>query len=112
MTNQQLENEVENLKEKFEMLKGKVELLEILAKQPAVPKVEEVQIKLVKVKQINANGKSYFCKTQQEQQVFAENNPGVKTESFDIELQEATAEKYLNDPENIKQFTKKEAVNV
>jgi hypothetical protein len=107
-----LESEVENLKEKFELLKSKVDLLEILAKQPKAAPVEEGQIKLVKLKQINIGGKKYFCKTIAEQQAFVENHPGAKTESFDIEVQVETAEKYLADPENMKQFARREAVNV
>ena len=64
--------------------------------------------KTKKVVQINANGKSYFCTTNQEQQIFSENNPDVETETFTLELPVAVANGYLNDPENKKQFTKQE----
>lgn len=112
LTKEQIESELESLKERFEFLKSKVDLLEILAKSRVAAPSPEAQIEpMVKVKQINAGGKRYFCKTIQEQQIFAENNPGVKTESFDIELQSETAKGYLEDPENIKQFTKKENQN-
>lgn len=60
-----------------------------------------------RVIQINAEGKRYFCSTPEEQQIFTENNPDVKTESFNLELPISTADKYLNDPENKKQFIKR-----
>jgi hypothetical protein len=63
-----------------------------------------------KVTQIIVGKKSYFCTTPEEERIFAENNPDVKTETFKIELLISTAEKYLNDPENVKQFTKKEEI--
>ncbi len=53
-------------------------------------------------------GKKYFCITPEEQQVFSENNPGVETETFKVELPVFIANRYLNDPENKKQFTVKE----
>ncbi len=127
MTNQQMESAVELLKEQVEGLKGRVGMLEIVAKNTvAAAGPEEPLERMVKVIQINVapktkmvvedkrkvlklveGGKEYFCITAEEQRIFAENNPGVKTESFKVELQEAAAEKYLNDPENKKQFTKK-----
>lgn len=59
-----------------------------------------------KVTQIIVGKKSYFCTTPEEERIFAENNPDIKTETFKIELLISTAEKYLNDPENKKQFTR------
>lgn len=53
-------------------------------------------------------GSPYFCQTKEQEQTFKENNPGVRTEMFEIQLLKSTAIKYLNNPENIKQFTKKE----
>lgn len=50
----------------------------------------------------------YFCQTKEQESIFAENNPGIRTETFGIQLLKSTAIKYLDDPENIKQFTKKE----
>ena len=117
MTNVQMESKVEMLEEKFEFLKGKVDLLEILVKKqselttviankqpdPSVPPVK-------KVIQINTkDGKEYFCETAQEQLIFEENYPGAKAESFNVELARETADKYLN--ESKKHFTKKEIAN-
>jgi hypothetical protein len=63
--------------------------------------------KTIRVIQINAGSKKYFCKTTQEQRVFLENNPNAKTESFTIDLPDFIAKKYLNDAENKKQFQEK-----
>lgn len=49
----------------------------------------------------------YFCQDSEDALVFAENNPNARTESFTIQLMKSTAIRYLNDPENMKQFTKK-----
>lgn len=51
-------------------------------------------------------GSPYFCQTKEQEQAFKENNPGIRTEMFEIQLLKSTAIKYLNDPENIKQFTR------
>jgi len=52
--------------------------------------------------------KPCFCQTKEQEAVFAENNPDVRTETFEIQLLKSTAIKYLDDPENMKQFEKKE----
>ena len=130
MTKEQMEHEIENLKEKFELLKGQVQLLEALSKQPAAPILDEPALKLTRLIQINTKpkmktrmvnnqpvtsvsepGKKYYCKTSEEQQIFVENNPGVETESFTIEVQDYVAKEYLENPDNVAQFTRKEAVN-
>ena len=63
--------------------------------------------------------KPYFCQTAEQELIFMENNPGVRaegsnsgvrTESFNIQLLKSTAIKYMNDPRNVEQFTRKEPV--
>lgn len=96
------------VQEKLDDLENRVELLEIIAKKEAPEtQIEETQSQVKKVIQINAKGKKYFCTTPLEQQIFSENNPGVKTETYTLELPVFIVDKYLNDPENKKQFTKK-----
>jgi hypothetical protein len=85
----------------LEMLKRRVKELELDAEQPTTRGHKRV-IQIIAGKEI------YFCRTPEEQMIFSENNPGVETETFNIELLNSTAEKYLNDPENKKQFMKKE----
>jgi len=127
MTKEQMESELENLKEKFELLenlkekfeflKGKVDLMEVLIKKQselttviANSQPEHSVPPVKKVIQINTkDGKSYFCETAQEQVIFEENYPDAKVESFNVELARDTADKYLN--ESKKHFTKKETVN-
>jgi hypothetical protein len=53
-------------------------------------------------------GRIYFCQDKEDALILAENNPGKRTESFTVQLLKSTAVKYLNKPENIKEFTKKE----
>lgn len=63
--------------------------------------------KMVDVIQINVGNKRYFCKTEEEQVIFSENNPNAKTETFRIELPDFIAKKYLNEPSNKEQFKRK-----
>lgn len=83
----------------LEMLRRRVKELELDAEQPTTRGHKRVI-------QIIAGKKIYFCRTSEEEMVFSENNPGVETETFHIELLNSTAEKYLNDPKNRKQFTR------
>ena len=115
MTKEQMESEIEMLKERFEFLKGEVDLLKIIAKKGSTAQLEaqeeDQRVKPKKFIQINANKKIHLCKTEQEKTIFLENNPGVETEIRELEMTAEQAAPYLNDPENIKQFTKKETVN-
>lgn len=49
----------------------------------------------------------YFCQDPEDALVFAENNPDVRTETFNIQIRKNTAIKYLNAPRNMKQFKRK-----
>lgn len=94
--------------ERLNDLENRVELLEIIAKkETSGVQIDEPELLTKKVIQINAKGKKYFCLTPLEQQVFTENNPGVKTETYSLELPAFVADGYLDDPENKKQFTKR-----
>ncbi len=46
----------------------------------------------------------YFCQDPEAALVFAENNPNTRTESFTVQVRKSTAIKYLDAPENMKQF--------
>ncbi|MCK5016957.1 MAG: hypothetical protein KAS32_07775 [Candidatus Peribacteraceae bacterium] len=59
-----------------------------------------------KVIEIIAGGKKYFCDSMEGKMIFSQNNPGVKVEMYNIELPLHLADRYLNDPENKKQFTR------
>lgn len=49
----------------------------------------------------------YFCQDPEDALVFAENNPDIRTESFTVQVRKSTAIKYLDAPENMKQFERK-----
>ncbi len=92
-------------------LTSKVELLTIIAKKADSTEQRDEQEKSRKVTQINMGGKTYICETAAEVAIFAENNPGVVTDTYHLELPNHIIEGYLNDPENKKQFTRKEKEN-
>ena len=50
----------------------------------------------------------YFCQTKEQERIFGENNPDARKESFGIQLLESTAKEFMNKPENVDQFKKKE----
>lgn len=99
------------------VIKQKDGLIEVLSKQVdslvkalvsrPVGEPEDVPKTTMELVQINAGGKSYYCTTPQEQEIFNRNHPGVVTETFHIELEKHTARKYLDDPENKKAFEDK-----
>lgn len=112
----------EEVEQGDEVARGHVQVKEIIAydfveKRKVIERDKlgnEIGSKLV----IIENGrKPYFCQTKEQELIFLENNPGVRTkesnsgvrtESFSIQLLKSTAIKYMNDPRNVKQFTKKE----
>lgn len=87
-----------------EDLRKRIRELELGAEEPVVRghmKITEIIVeKLIDGKRI------FFCRTPEEEMIFSGNNPGVKTETFHIEMLVSTANKYLNGPENRKQFTR------
>ncbi len=50
----------------------------------------------------------YFCQDPEDALIFAENNPGVRTETFTVQLRKKTAIRYLNAPRNMAQFKEKQ----
>lgn len=121
----QLQQKLEQLQEKVDGLDSKVQLFGILIKKQDIiietvlskpqpePEQETEEKKTKTIIQINTipknpqEAKTYFCKTNEEQQIFAQNNPGVRTETFNIELPVFVADKHLNSAENKKQFIQK-----
>ena len=83
--------------------RGHVKVIEIIA-YDAVGKKKNEDGKEIIVERGRA---PYFCQDQEDELVFAENNPNARTEKFTVQLLKSTAIKYLNDPENVKQFIKK-----
>ena len=50
----------------------------------------------------------YFCQDPEDALIFAENNPTTRTETFTVQVRKSTAIKYLDAPQNMKQFEKQE----
>lgn len=50
----------------------------------------------------------YFCQDPEDALVFSENNPDTRTETFTVQIRKSTAIQYLDSPENMKQFKKRE----
>jgi len=104
-----LAEKISGMEDKLDNIEHRLKLLEILATKgtPGIQQ-EAPQQQDKKVIQINANGRKYICITQEQLHIFKENNPGVKMETYTIEMPDHIIDKYMNDPENKKQLTKKE----
>ena len=50
----------------------------------------------------------YFYQDSEDFVIFKENNPKARIETFGIQMLKSTAIKFIDRPENIKQFTRKE----
>jgi hypothetical protein len=86
-----------------DVVRGYVKVVEIIAYDVVGKKKNEDGKEVI----VEKGRQPYFCQDKEDAAVFAENNPGVRTETFTIQLLKSTAIKYLNGPENVKQFTKK-----
>lgn len=118
----------EEIEQGDEVARGHVQVKEIIAydfvKRKKVIERDKIGNEIGSKWVIVENGrKPYFCQTKEQELIFLENNPGVReedsnkviiaasgvrTESFSIQLLKSTAIKYMNDPRNVKEFTKKE----
>ncbi len=110
----------EEIEQGDDVARGHVQVKEIIAydfveKRKVIERDKlgnEIGSKMV----IIENGRQpYFCQTKEQEVIFMENNPGVRTkdsnsgartESFNIQLLKSTAVRYLNDPRNVEQFTR------
>ena len=99
--------------------RGHVEVIEIIAydatKEPRrhpLEKGETVgEIKKDKdgnIMYVERSRGPYFCQDPEDAQVFAENNPDTRTETFTVQVRKSTAIKYLDAPRNMEQFKKRE----
>jgi hypothetical protein len=86
--------------------RGCVKVIEIIAYDPVGKKRNEDDTKDVIIERGRA---PYFCQDAEDELIFAENNPDARTEKFNVQLLKSTAIKYLNAPENMRQFTRKAA---
>ena len=109
----------EEIEQGDEVARGHVQVKEIIAydfiEKKKVIERDKIGNELGSKIVIVENGRPpYFCQTKEQELIFLENNPGVRTkefnsgvrtESFSIQLLKSTAIKYMNDPRNVKEFT-------
>ncbi len=99
--------------------RGHVEVIEIIAydatKEPRRQPLEKGQTKgdIRKDKDgnilyVEISRGPYFCQDPEDTLTFAENNPDTRTETFTVQVRKSTAIKYIDAPENMKQFKKRE----
>ncbi len=99
--------------------RGHVEVIEIIAydatKEPRRRPLEKGQTKGDIMKDSDGNilyvkisRDPYFCQDPEDALTFAENNLDTRTETFTVQIRKSTAIKYLDAPENMKQFEKRE----
>jgi hypothetical protein len=95
--------------------RGHVEVIEIIAydptKEPRRQPLEKGETKGEIKKDSDGNTMyveisrgPYFCQDPEDAQIFAENNPKTRTESFTVQVRKSTAIRYIDAPENMKQF--------
>jgi hypothetical protein len=87
--------------------RGCVKVIEIIAYDPVGKKKNEDGKEII----VEKSRGPFFCQDSEDAVVFAENNPNARTESFTIQLMKSTAIRYLNDPENMRQFVRKGVKN-
>ncbi len=99
--------------------RGHVEVIEIIAydatKEPRrrVPEKDGLLGEIMKDKDgntlfVEVSRGPYFCQDPEDSLTFSENNPDTRTETFTVQVRKSTAIKYLDAPENMKQFQKRE----
>ena len=95
--------------------RGHVRITEVIAYEPTKtprrypPEKEGLQGEIMKDKNGDTlyveNGREpYFCQSPEDIYVFQENNPGVRTETFTVDVLKSTAQKYMDSPRNMKAF--------
>jgi hypothetical protein len=84
--------------------KGYVQVKELIA----YDKIGEKKNDVGKVTDVEKSRKPCFCQTSEDERIYKENNPKPRIETFSIQLLKSTAIKYLNDPENVKQFKERD----
>ena len=100
----------EEMEQMGDVARGHVEVKEIIAYDFVRKEYvkDEFGNKTDKQRVVENGRPPYFCQTKEQEVIFKENNPDARIETFSVQLLKSTAIKYLDDPRNVKQFTKKE----
>jgi len=88
------------IEQDVEVPRGYVKVTEIIAYEKAGKRKNEDGKEEILEKR---HGK-YFCQDTEDVNVFKANNPGLRIETFSIQLQKSTAIRYIDSPENMEQF--------
>lgn len=110
----------EEIEQGDEVARGHVQVKEIIAydfieKKKVIERDKVGNIIGEKWVVVENGRKPYFCQTKEQELIFLENNPGVRTkdfnsgvrtESFSVQLLKSTAINYMNDSRNVKEFTR------
>lgn len=90
--------------------KGHVEVTELIAYDPIGKKIGDDGKVMTDVKGreilIEKSRGPYFCQDREDVLFFTQNNRSSRIESFSIQVLKSTAKKYIDNPENMKQFGK------
>ena len=91
--------------------KGYVQVMEIIAYDfdKTIDVIDELTGKPTgKKKTLEKSRKPCFCQLPEDEKIYKANNPTARIETFGVQLLKSTAIKYLNNPENVKQFKEKD----
>ncbi len=99
----------EEIEEIEDVARGHIRVVELIAYE--FDRMEEIIDEFTdeptgKMRKVEKSRRPYFCQTKEQEVIFKENNSDLRIETFSIQLLKSTAIKYLNDPENMKQFIK------
>ena len=86
--------------------RGSVQVTELIAYDVVGKKTNDVG----KVTNVEKSRKKCFCQSPEDEAIYKANNSDARIETFGIQLLKSIAIKYLNDPENVKQFIAKEGL--
>ena len=90
----------EEVEQNENVARGCVSVIELIA----YDKIGEKKNDVGKVTDIERPHKPCFCQLPEQEIVFMENHPKARIETFTIQLAKKTAIKFIDDPENMKQF--------
>lgn len=97
-----------------DVAKGHIKVKELIAYD--FDRMEEIEDEYTgeltgRMRKVEKSRGPYFCQTAEDERIFKENNTEARIESFNIQLLKSTGIEKINNPENMKQFIKKEVDN-
>ena len=98
--------------------RGHVEVIEILLYDPTkqkrrhIPEKDGLPGEIMTDKDgttlyVESSRGPFFCQDPEDAMILEENNPKARAETFTVQVRKSTAIRYINAPENMKQFERK-----